>query len=262
LIPSLAATVDDAAMSGVAIPQLSLAHPDLSLPDSYAIQRASIARRVARGEQIVGMKMGLTSEAKMQQVGVHEPIFGHLTDAMLIPHNGALSLDGLIHPRIEPEVYFILSQDLTGPITFEALNSSIQQLGLALEVIDSRYENFKFSLPDVVADNASSCRFILGPPISMDEVRDQIDKLDMVMSLDDTPRQRGSSADILKHPLMSVVALSHMLAATGHTLPAGSIILAGASTAAEPLRQPAGPVHTVRLDAAPLPSVSVHIKLA
>lgn len=258
LLHALAATVDDAARDGRAIPQLSLAHPALSLPDAYAIQRASVARRVQRGERVIGMKMGLTSHAKMQQVGVHEPIFGHLTDAMLVPHQGTLDLTGLIHPRIEPELYFITDADIAAALTFEAASALISHVGLALEIIDSRYENFKFSLNDVVADNASSCRFVVGPKLPLSEVRERLDALDMVMSLDGSPRQHGSSADILDHPIHSLVALSQMLAATGHTLPAGSIVLAGAATAAEPLRQGEG-VRAVQLDAAPLPCVSVNV---
>lgn len=255
---ALAATVDDAAREGRAIPQLSIAHPALSLAEAYAIQRASVARRVQRGERLIGMKMGLTSHAKMQQVGVHEPIFGHLTDAMLIPHQGTLDLTGLIHPRIEPELYFITNAALSAPLTFEAAHDLISHVGLALEIIDSRYQNFKFSLNDVVADNASSCRFVLGPEVPLATARERLDALEMVMSLDGAPRQRGTSSDILDHPVHSLVALSRMLAATGHTLPAGSIVLAGAATAAEPLRQGEG-VRAVQLDAAPLPCVSVNV---
>lgn len=257
-LDALAATVDEAARLGQAIPQLSLAHPDLSIAHAYAIQRASIARRMARGERVVGMKMGLTSHAKMAQVGVHEPIFGHLTDAMFIKDQATLDLHGLIHPRIEPEIYFITSAALPADAHFDTISASVGAVGLALEIIDSRYENFKFALPDVVADNASSCRFVLGAPVPFAQAREALGALPMTMSLDDAPLQRGSSADLLDHPLHSLVALAHMLASTGHSLPAGSIVLAGAATAAEPLRR-AGGVKVVRLDAPPLPSVSLHI---
>jgi 2-oxo-3-hexenedioate decarboxylase len=254
----LAANVDEAARLGRAIPQLSLAHPDLSIAHAYAVQRASIARRLARGERVVGMKMGLTSHAKMAQVGVHEPIFGHLTDAMFIKDQGVLDLRDLIHPRIEPEIYFITAAELPEDAHFDTIGAYIAAVGLALEIIDSRYENFKFALPDVIADNASSCRFVLGAPVPFAQARDVLGALPMTMLLDAQPLQRGSSADLLDHPLHSLVALAHMLASTGHSLPAGSIVLAGAATAAEPLRR-AGGVKVVCLDAPPLPPVSLHI---
>ena len=102
-IETMAALLDDAATGAKAIPQLTLGH-ELDVDGAYAVQEALIARRLDRGQRLVGIKLGLTSRAKMAQVGVHEVIWGRLTDAMRVPDGGRLALDGFIHRRIEPEV--------------------------------------------------------------------------------------------------------------------------------------------------------------
>ena len=163
VIDSLALRVDDAALSGQTLTMLTAAQPDLDLFNAYSVQRASIARRIERGEQLVGMKMGLTSTAKMEQMGVHDPIYGHLTDAMVLNPGDTMTLRGLVHPRVEPEVAFVLAEDLDGqPSPAEAM-AAVATVHPAIEVIDSRYTNFKFTLIDVIADNTSACRYVVGP---------------------------------------------------------------------------------------------------
>lgn len=255
LISQLADVVDNAAVHAQSIIQLTGNHPELTLPDAYLIQRASMARRFRRGERLVGMKMGFTSVAKMEQMGVHEPIYGHLTDAMLVHDGGVLSRKDFIHPRIEPEIAFILKRDLQGPVSPAQAMLAVEGVCAALEIIDSRYEKFKFSLIDVVADNASSTRFVLGNTILAPSSLD-IGNLGMVMEINGEARQIGSSAAILEHPARSLAALANMLAARGEHLHAGQIILAGGATAAEHIE--AGDVITLRTDG--LGSVTVHMR--
>ena len=112
-IERLAAVVDDAAMKATPIPMLSIEEGEITLDEGYAIQRASMGLRRLRADDIIGMKMGLTSEAKMRQVGVHSPIYGHLTDAMRIEDGGALSRVACCHPRAEPELCFLLAAPLS-----------------------------------------------------------------------------------------------------------------------------------------------------
>ena len=244
-IDHLAALLDDAATNATPVAQLTLAHPDLTLEDAYRIQRASMARRAARGDVVVGMKMGLTSVAKMKQVGVHEPIYGHLTSDMQRGSGDALQMREQIHPRVEPEIAFILGEELRGPTTSAQALDAVKWVLAALEVIDSRYENFKFTLEDVVADNASSTRFFLG------EARCRPDELDLgnlgiVMSLNGEVVETGSSAAILDHPARSLAALANMLHTVGESLPAGAVVLAGAATAAKHVK--AGDVVTAEVD--------------
>ena len=161
-LEELAVVVDEAQRAARAIPQLTKDHPDLSVPDAYAIQALSVARRIARGEKRIGVKMGLTSRAKMVQVGVEEAAWGRLTDAMLLEEGGVLKKSAFVHPRLEPEIVFLLKKRLSGKVSALEAMSAVEAIAPAMEVIDSRYENFKFALPDVVADNTSSSGLVIG----------------------------------------------------------------------------------------------------
>ena len=161
-IKELAGIVDDAAANAREIGMLTADEADLSIAEAYLIQRQSVQRRLKRGERLVGMKMGLTSRAKMEQVGVNEPIYGHLTSTMIVLDGGTVDLAGLCHPRVEPEIAFIIGEDLRGPITTVQALDAVAGVCAALEVIDSRYKDFKFKLPDVIADNTSASKFVLG----------------------------------------------------------------------------------------------------
>lgn len=227
----LAALLDDAAVRATPIEQITVANPALTLADAYRVQRLSMGLRALRGDVGVGMKMGLTSVAKMKQVGVHEPIYGHLTRLMARGSGDALQMSAQIHPRIEPEIAFILGRELRGPTTAMEALDAVAWVAAALECIDSRYDNFKFTLQDVVADNASSTAFFLGETRLRPEEVD-LSNLGMVMSHNGEVVATGSSAAILEHPARSLAALANMLVAVGESIPAGAIVLAGGATAA------------------------------
>lgn len=227
-VKDYAVIVDDAARHGQAIRQFPESAFDVDT--AYRIQAASIARRLGRGELRTGIKMGFTSKAKMQQMGVHDLIWGRLTNQMLIDEGGEISLDRFIHPRVEPEIAFVLGDDLCGRVTIPEAMSAVEAIAPALEVIDSRYENFKFSLPDVVADNASSSGYVLGPWVAPEE---SIDNLGIVMSINGVQKQTGSTAAILGHPVRSLVHAARLAELAGEPLQAGWIVLAGAATAAD-----------------------------
>lgn len=232
-IQKLAGTVDDAARNARAIPQLS-SGTTLTLAEAYAIQKASIGLRLARGERRASVKMGFTNRAKAVQMGVHDIVCGRLTDSMVIEDGGTVDFARYVHPRIEPEIAFLLKAPLEGIVTPAQALAAVEAIAPAMELIDSRYENFKFSLEDVVADNASSSGFIVGP-----WHRPDIDfsNLGIVLSFDGRPVQIGSSAAILGHPLRSLVAAARMSAAGGERLEPGWIVMAGSATAAEPLQR-------------------------
>jgi 2-oxo-3-hexenedioate decarboxylase len=228
-IERCAQLVDTAAADVKPIPMLTLESPAMTLEDAYTIQRASMARRFARGERLVGMKMGLTSVAKMEQMGVHNPIYGHLTDAMLLENGGSISHSGHCHPRTEPELCFVLKHDLEGPVTPEEAMAAVGKIHAALEIIDSRYKDFKFTLIDVVADNASSIHFVLG-----DEGPADLDISDLEMSLwvNGECVETGSSKAIYDHPARSLAAQVNMLAERGECLRAGQVVMSGGATKA------------------------------
>lgn len=230
-IRELAEIVDGAAFHATEIGMLTLQYPELTLDDAYAIQDASVRRRMERGEMLVGMKLGLTSRAKMEQVGVHEPILGHLTTSMVVNDGGVISLGELCHPRAEPEVAFILAEDLYGPVTPAQALGAVAGVCAAIEIIDSRYKDFKFALPDVVADNTSASRFVLGSNVVPPDLVN-LGNLGIIFEVNGKIVEIGSSAAVLEHPARALAELATMLARRGKYLEAGQVILSGGATAA------------------------------
>jgi len=227
-LDGLAVRLDQAARTGVPIPQLAETH-GIDVDTAYRVQQALIARRTGRGERLVGVKMGLTSKAKMVQVGVNEPILGQLTDATQVADGATVDLSGLIHPRAEPEIAFLLDRP---PVTGMPFTDAVRAVAPALEVIDSRYANFTFSLPDVIADNTSAALFTIG---QWQPVPDGIDNLGVLLDVDGRTVQTGSTAAILGDPRRALAAGIALADRHGPTLQAGWIFLAGAATAAVPL---------------------------
>jgi len=232
-IKEIAQLVDEAAVNATAISQLSAQGYPLTLAQAYQVQEQSVANRLARGEQQVGIKMGFTSRAKMIQMGVDDMIWGPLTDAMFIEEGGETNWQEYVHPRVEPEIAFLLKKPLSGNVTLAEVMASVEAVAPALEIIDSRYDNFKFSLEDVVADNCSSSGFTLG---AWQSAQTDIANLGMVMEFDGEAVEIGSSAAILGNPWRSLAAAARVAGEAGKILPAGSIVLAGASTAAYALK--------------------------
>lgn len=226
---SLAERLDGAAHAASATPQLEEA---ISLDDAYAIQRLSIERRLQRGERRIGIKMGFTSRAKMVQMGVSDLIWGRLTSGMLVEDGGSIRLCDYVHPRVEPEVAFLIGRPLSGRVTAPQALAAVDAVAPALEIIDSRYRDFRFSLTDVVADNSSSSGFVVGPWRS---AATDLDNLGLVMAFDGRPQAFGSTAAILGHPLRSLVAAARVVAEAGEELRPGDIVLAGGATAASAL---------------------------
>ncbi|WP_432989200.1 2-keto-4-pentenoate hydratase [Dactylosporangium sp. CA-233914] len=217
---SLAERLDEAQRTRTAIPQV-VSQSGADADEAYRIQEALVARRVSRGERLVGLKLGLTSRAKMAQVGVDHVIWGRLTDAMRIEDGGTVDASRYIHPRVEPEVAFRL--DATGAATAVAP---------ALELIDSRYADFKFMLPDVIADNTSAAGFVVG---AWQPLPAGLSNLGVLLEVDGRVTQVGSTAAILGDPRRALTAAATLASSAGVPLEDGWVLLAGAATAAVPL---------------------------
>jgi 2-oxo-3-hexenedioate decarboxylase len=230
-IAKFAEVVDEAARTARAIPQFTETAA-LSIAEAYEIQARSIDRRIKRGERLVGVKMGLTSRAKMAQGNVHEVIWGRLTDAMRCEEGGAVSRARYVHPRIEPEIAYLLKAPLSGDVSPAEALRAVEAVAPAMEVIDSRYRDFKFALPDVVADNSSSSGFVVGPWSRPDV---DCSNLGIVMEIDGRAVEIGSSAAILGNPIRSLVAAARLAGPPLGGLQPGWIVLAGGATAARPL---------------------------
>jgi len=228
-IAAIAERLDTAQFTASATRQLT---EPLTVEEAYAVQAASMARRYARGERRVGIKMGFTSRAKMVQMGVDEMIWGRLTDGMMVEDGDSICFAKYVHPRVEPEIAFLLKDPLPGKVTMMAAAKAVAGVAPALEIIDSRYENCKFSWTDVVADNSSSSGFVVGP---WNDPGQSLANLGMIMEIDGKARQIGSSAAILGNPLRSLVAAARLADASGEPLQAGDVVMAGGATAAEAL---------------------------
>jgi 2-oxo-3-hexenedioate decarboxylase len=228
VVEELADRLDKAATEAVAVPQLT-STVTFDARDAYRVQTALVARRVARGDRVVGLKMGLTSKAKMIQVGVDEVIWGRLTAATRIDDGGNIELDRFIHPRAEPEVAFLLDHE---PAPGEDFVTCVRAVAPAVEVIDSRYANFSFTLPDVIADNTSAAGFVLGPWCPVPE---GLDNLGVLLEVNGEVVLTGSTAAILGDPRRAFTEALRLGQAAGEPLPAGHVVLAGAATAAVPL---------------------------
>lgn len=206
-------------------------YPAMDIADAYDIQDELRRRWIARGDRCVGLKAGLTSKAKMMQMGVDVPSFGMLMASFARAENSAINIAELVHPRIEAEIAFVTRAELAGAVTVDEVIAATDYVIPAVEVIDSRYEKFKFDLVSVIADNGSSARYVTGgrprDPREMDlrTIGVVIEKNGEIVAL-------GASAAVLNQPAEAVVMLVEHLAARGATLPAGSFVMTGGITEA------------------------------
>ncbi|MDH4616152.1 fumarylacetoacetate hydrolase family protein [Brevibacillus sp. AY1] len=231
-------------------------YPDLTIEQAYAIQEQLIARKEQEGARRIGLKLGLTSKPKQQMMGVHEAIYGYLTHDMLALEWEGIAFDQLIHPKAEPEIAFFMGEDLQGTnVTALDVLQATQYVAPAIEIIDSRYLNFKFTLVDVVADNCSSAKFVIGnkwhSPAGLD-----LGNLGMFMSKNGAVSQVGSSSAVLGHPATSVAWAVNKLGAEGKGLKKGDVVLSGAIS--EAIAFEAG--DTIQVQFAELGSVSFTCK--
>lgn len=204
----------------------------LTIDEAYKIQAYLMDLKLNEGHKIVGPKMGLTSEAKLKQMNVEDPIYGYVYDYMVLSDGETLHMDELIHPKAEPEIGFILKHDLEGPgITTAKVLEATEYVFPAIEIIDSRYEDFNFTLPDVIADNTSASRVIFGSDIVKPEDLD-LDLVGVTLSINGEAKSFGAGAAVLGHPAYAIAKLANMLAEKGEKVKAGQPILSGAITQA------------------------------
>ncbi|HEY8856544.1 MAG TPA: 2-oxo-3-hexenedioate decarboxylase [Rugosibacter sp.] len=220
-------------------------YPDMDFEDAYAIQEAIKQRKIARGNKISGFKAGLTSHAKMKQMGVTVPVFGFITDYGCIMEGGEVKTSELIHPKVEPEIAFVTKAPLRGPgCNIATVLAATDFVLPGIEVIDSRYRDFKFDLKSVIADNTSAARYVVGgmikPPSGVD-----MRTVGIVLEKNGEPVAFGAGAAVLNHPAVAIAMLANHLGARGEEIPAGSLILSGGITEAVAVK--AGDAITLRV---------------
>lgn len=210
-------------------------YPDMDWEDAYAIQNEIRRRKLARGNKVVGLKAGLTSHAKMKQMGVDSPVFGFVADYYTVPDGGECKVEELIHPKVEPEIVFVTKKALKGPgCHIGAVLAATDFVLPGIEVIDSRYRDFKFDLKSVIADNTSAARFVIGGQARSAADLD-LRTLGVVLEKNGLPVALGAGAAVLGHPAAAVAMLANHLGRYDEEIPAGTLILSGGVTEAIPV---------------------------
>ncbi len=231
-IEKLAEHLENAELNCTEVTKITDDYPDITWDEALDVQWEIRRRKEARGNKIVGLKMGLTSRAKMLQMGVETPCYGFLADYFSIPDGGDVKISELIHPKVEPEIAFVTKKELSGPgCHIGEVLSAIDFVLPAVEIIDSRYKDFKFDLKSVIADNSSSSRFVTGGRMMPVEELD-LKTLGVVVEINGEVVDLGAGAAILGHPAASVAMLANLLAERDEVIPAGTFIMAGAITPA------------------------------
>lgn len=229
-------------------------NPKLTIDEAYEVQLYTIQEYIEEGQYITGKKIGLTSKAMQDLLGVDEPDYGHLTNKMEIENGGSISSKQVLQPRVEGEIAFILKKDLVGPnVTLFDVVQATYAIVPALEIVDSRIKDWKITLEDTVADNASSGLYLLGgKPRKITDV--DIKHIGMALYKNEELQNTGVGAAALGDPAKCVAWLANKLSTYGISLKAGEIILSGALSAAID----AEPGDYFRAKFADLGEVSVH----
>ena len=228
----LAADLAEAERSRVPIAPLTDENPTIDVVDSYEIQLTNIRQRVAEGARVVGHKVGLSSKAMQQMMGVDEPDYGHLLDEMEVFEDKPVQAGRYLYPRVEVEVGFILAEDLPGAeCTEDDVLAATAAFAPAIELIDTRITDWKIKLCDTIADNASSAGFVLGAErVAPKDV--DIKKIDAVLTRNGEVVAKGRSDAVLGNPVTAVAWLARKVESFGVRLRKGDIVLPGSCTRA------------------------------
>ncbi|MEZ0365922.1 2-keto-4-pentenoate hydratase [Mycobacterium sp. pUA109] len=214
------------------ITPLTERYPGLNVADAYAIQQVNLRRRRHNGCTVVGHKIGLTSAPMQTLLGVDEPDFGYILDDMVLTDGSTAPAARFCAPRVEPEAAFLLRAPLQGPgVTVEDVHTATEAVAVALEVVDSRIADWKLTLPDTVADNASSGAVVLGDWIPYDN-RIDLPHAQASLLLNETEADSGMGSAVLGDPAAAVAWLANALAPFGTAILPGQFVMSGSFTSA------------------------------
>lgn len=211
---------------------LTVSTPGFDVERAYQVQLASVRTRVGKGRRVIGKKIGLTSKAMQDLLGVREPDYGHLLDDMLLLEGEPCPRSALLLPKVEGEVAFVLKSRLRGPgVNVPDVLRATEGVMASLEIVDSRIRDWKIKLADTVADNASSARFVLGSrmlPVHELDLR----RVGMFLEKNGQVVNSGAGVAVWGHPAAAVAWLANRLAGFDVALEPGEVVLSGAVTAA------------------------------
>ncbi|HJW25079.1 MAG TPA: 2-oxopent-4-enoate hydratase [Rhodocyclaceae bacterium] len=209
---------------------------DIGIEDAYYIQQRMLARRLEKGEKVIGKKIGVTSKAVMNMLGVHQPDFGYLLDGMVYNEGESIPMDTLIQPKAEGEIAFLLKKDLMGPgVTAADVLAATEGVMACFEIVDSRIQDWKIKIQDTVADNASCGVFVLGDKV-VDPKKVDLSLCGMVLEKNGEIVVTGAGAATMNSPVNAMVWLANTLGKLGIPLKAGDIVLSGALGAMVPVQ--------------------------
>jgi 2-keto-4-pentenoate hydratase len=219
-----------------AVPPLVQTYPGIDVVDAYEIQLLNIRRRLAAGATVYGHKVGLSSKAMQEMMGVDEPDYGHLLSDMVYTESEPIPTGAFLIPRVEVEVGFVLGDDLPGEgCTVEDVLRCTDYIAPAIELIDSRIADWKIGLCDTISDNASSCGVILGKervkPSDID-----VRAIDANLQINGEKVAEGRSDAVLGDPTVAVAWLANKVASFGVRLEKGHVVLPGSCTRAYDVR--------------------------
>lgn len=213
-------------------------HPDIGIDDAYHISLHMLARREADGEKVIGKKIGVTSKPVQDMLNVHQPDFGFLTDAMQYADGSTIPMAqaGLIQPRAEGEIAFMLKADLQGPgVTQDDVLAATAWVAPCFEIVDSRIDDWKIRIQDTVADNASCGVFVIGEQRT-DPATVDLAAVRMRMTRNGEPAGEGLGSAVQGHPAEAVAWLANTLGRFGIPFRAGELILSGSLAPLVPAR--------------------------
>jgi 2-oxo-3-hexenedioate decarboxylase len=216
------------------VPQISETYGDIDIVKAYAAQQVFVQSKLDAGDRLVGYKLGLTSRNKQRAMGVDSPLYGRVTSSMLSTYGDPVPFDRFIHPRVESEIAFLIGRTIEAPATVTSVLAATDLVYGAVDVLDSRYQGFKFTLSDVVADNASAGAFYLGP-VARPPHELQLHTLGCVVRVDGEVVMTAAGAAVMGHPAASVAWLVNQLAEQGESLRPGQLIFSGGVTAPVPV---------------------------
>lgn len=228
----LAEMLYDAAKRCKAMDAISDLEPEVNLEDAYAIQLMNVSRALKDGEIVSGRKIGLTSKAMQELLGIAEPDYGYLYVSTEVKNSGTISMKNAIRPKVEGEIAFVLKEDLRGPgVTVEDVYRATDYVCASIEIVDSRIRDWKIKLVDTVADNGSSSMYILGDTkVKTEDI--SLTDISMTLYKNGEVVNTGTGEAVLGNPAISVAWLANKLYEFGAELNKGEVILSGAITAA------------------------------
>ena len=236
LIEQLGDELYDALKACRVVDPLTSRHAEIMVDDAYRIQQRLLSRRLASGERVIGKKIGVTSKAVMNMLGVYQPDFGYLTDAMVYNEGEAIPAASLIQPKAEGEIAFVLKKTLMGPgVTAADVLAATDGVTACFEIVDSRIKDWKIKIQDTVADNASCGVFVLGDRL-VDPRTVDLNTCGMILEKNGEIVATGVGAAALGAPANAVAWLANTLGRLGIAIEAGEVVLSGSLAIMVPVK--------------------------